>query len=79
MHTTQDARCIMKEVRYKLNINTLHRNEEDINIAMNDIARIVIKSTKPVFVDSYRTNRVTGSFVLIDEGTNNTVGAGMII
>jgi len=79
MHTSQDARCIVKEIRYKLDVNTLHRNTEDTNIGMNDIARIVLRTTKPLFIDTYRKNRVTGSFVLIDEGTNNTVAAGMII
>ena len=79
LHTTQEVRCIIKEIRYKLNINTLHRNLEDLNIGMNDIARVVIRTTKPLFIDAYRKNRITGSFILVDEGTNNTVGAGMII
>lgn len=79
MHTTQEARCIVKEIRYKLNINTLHRDLEDNEIRMNDIARVVLRTTKPLFVDEYRKNRITGSIILIDEGTNNTVGAGMII
>ena len=65
-HTTQEARCIVKEVRYKLNINTLHRDLEDKEIMMNDIARIAIRVTKPLFVDSYEKNRVTGSVILID-------------
>jgi sulfate adenylyltransferase subunit 1 len=78
-HTSQDARTIVKEIRYKLDINTLHRNTEDLTINMNDIARVVLRTTKPLFIDTYRRNRVTGSFVLIDEATNNTVGAGMII
>ena len=78
-HTTQDARCVIKEIRYKLNINTLHRNEEDLNIGMNDIARIVIRTTKPLFTDIYRRNRNTGSIILIDEQTNETVAAGMVI
>ncbi|MBX2817444.1 MAG: GTP-binding protein [Saprospiraceae bacterium] len=79
MHTTQQARCIVKEVRYTLDINTLHRNQEDLQVKMNDIARVVLRTTKPLFTDEYRKNRITGSFILIDEGTNNTVGAGMII
>lgn len=79
LHTTQDARCIVKNIRYKLDINTLHRNEEDKIIKMNDIARIQLRSTKPLFVDSYRRNRNTGSLIFVDEGTNETVGAGMII
>ena len=79
MHTTQEARCVIKEIRYKLDINTLHRNQEDKEISMNDICRVVLRSTKPLFFDSYRKNRITGSIILIDEATNETVGAGMII
>lgn len=78
-HTSQDVRCMVKEIRYKLDINSLHRLQENFTINSNDIARVVLRTTKPVFVDSYRKNRITGSIILIDEGTNNTVGAGMII
>lgn len=78
-HTTQDVRCIVREIRYKLDINSLHRDQEDSRIAMNDIARVVLRTTKPLLFDSYRKNRITGSLVFIDEGTNETVGAGMII
>ncbi len=79
LHTTQEVRCIVKEIRYKMNINTLHRDVEDRNISMNDIARISIRTTKPLYADAYRKNRITGSVILIDEATNNTVAAGMII
>ena len=79
LHTTSEARCIVKEIRYKLDINTLHRNTEDKQVQMNDIARIVIRTTKPLFADSYRKNRITGSLIFVNEGTNETVGAGMII
>ncbi|KPK84561.1 MAG: sulfate adenylyltransferase [Bacteroides sp. SM23_62_1] len=78
-HTTNDARCMIKEMPYKININTLEQNEKDKNLGLNEIARIKIRTTKPLFYDSYRRNRITGSIILIDEGTNNTVGAGMII
>lgn len=78
-HTTNDARCIIKEIRYKLDINTLHRHEDDKNIGVNDIARIKIRTTKPLLYDRYERNRITGSLILIDEGTNETVGAAMII
>lgn len=78
-HTTQDARCIIKEVKYKVNINTLHRVEGDKEIGLNDIGRIQIRTTKPLFYDSYKRNRITGSVIIIDEYTNETVGAGMII
>jgi sulfate adenylyltransferase subunit 1 len=79
MHTTQEARCVIKDIRYKLNINTLHRDEEDKNIGINDIARVVLRTTKPLFVDAYRKNRTTGSIILVDEQTNETVGVGMVI
>lgn len=78
-HTTQILRCVVKNIQYKLDINTLHRIPEDKNITMNDIARVTIRTTKPLFVDEYRQNRITGSIILVDEMTNNTVGAGMII
>jgi len=79
MHTSQSVRCVIKEIRYKLDINTLHRDKEDLEIKMNDVARVVLRTTKPLFVDAYRKNRITGSLILIDEGTNNTVAAGMVI
>jgi len=78
-HTTRDARCIIKEIRYKVDVNTLHRMEDDKEIGMNDIGRINIRTTVPLFYDSYRKNRITGSIIIIDEGTNETLGAGMII
>jgi sulfate adenylyltransferase subunit 1 len=78
-HTTKDARCIIKDIRYKVDINTLHRNEEDKEIGMNDIARVTLKTTVPLHYDPYRKNRITGSIILIDEGTNETVGACMIV
>ncbi len=78
-HTTRDARCIVKDIKYKVDINTLHRMEDDKEIKMNDIARISLRTTVPLFFDRYGRNRTTGSLILIDEATNETVGAGMII
>jgi sulfate adenylyltransferase subunit 1 len=78
-HTSNDVRCIIKEVKYKVNINTLHRIENDKEVKMNEIARISIRTTKPLMYDHYTRNRTTGSLILIDEATNETVGAGMII
>lgn len=77
-HTTNDLRCMVKEVKYKIDINTLEKNYDDKHIGLNDIACITIRATKPLFYDSYRQNRITGSLILIDESTNVTVGAGMI-
>ena len=78
-HTTSHLRCIIKKIKYKVNINTLDREYEDREIGLNDIACVTIRTTQPLIFDSYRANRVTGSLILIDEATNNTVGAGMII
>ncbi len=79
MHTAQDVRCVVKDIQYKMDVNTLHRNLDDKKIEMNDIARIKIRTTKPLFFDRYQRNRTSGSLILIDEGTLNTVAAGMII
>ena len=78
-HTTQELRCIVKQVLYKVNINTLHRIEDDLQLGLNDIGRISIRTTRPLFYDNYRRNRATGSVILVDEFTNETVGAGMIL
>lgn len=78
-HTTAEMKAMIREVRYKLDINTLHRNEADKEIKMNDICRVSLRTTRPVLVDSYRKNRHTGSIILVDEGTNETVAAGMVI
>ncbi len=78
-HTTRDVRAIVKEVKYKLDINSLHRITENPSIGMNDVGRITLRTTAPLLFDSYTKNRETGSFILIDEATNITVGACMII
>ncbi|XWN37452.1 MAG: sulfate adenylyltransferase subunit CysN [Balneola sp.] len=78
-HTTKNARCIIKDVKYKVDINTLHRVENNNEIGLNDIGRIKIRTTEPLFYDSYLKNRSTGSLIIIDEFTNNTVGAGIIL
>ncbi|WNJ19431.1 sulfate adenylyltransferase subunit CysN [Pontibacter sp. G13] len=78
-HTSRDARCIVKDVRYKVDVNTLHRVEGDNNIGLNDIGRVLIRTTVPLMKDSYTRNRYTGSVILIDEFTNETVAAGMIL
>jgi sulfate adenylyltransferase subunit 1 len=69
----------VKEIKYKLDINSLQRIENGPDLELNDIARVSIRTTVPLFFDSYRKNRNTGSIILIDEATNETVAAGMII
>lgn len=78
-HTTKEVRCIVKEIKYKVDINTLHRIENDTSIGLNDIGRIKIRTTQPLFFDRYKRNRLTGSLILIDEFTNETIAAGMIV
>ncbi|MBL8009973.1 MAG: sulfate adenylyltransferase subunit CysN [Flavobacteriales bacterium] len=77
-HTSRDARCMVKEVKYKMDISTLHK-AEDPTIRMNDIGRVQLRTTVPLHFDTYSRNRYTGSLILIDEGTNETVAAGMIV
>ena len=78
-HTTREVRAIVKAVQYKLDISTLEEKTEDKTVSLNEIARLTLRTTKPLFFDSYRRNRATGSLILIDEATNVTVGAGMIV
>jgi len=78
-HTTKEVRGVLKEIQYKLDINSLHRIENAPQLVMNDIARVKIRTSQPLFFDNYRKNRITGSLILVDEGTNETVAAGMIV
>lgn len=78
-HTSNAVRCIVKDIRYKVNINTLHRDQETTLIQLNDIGRILIRTTQPLLYDSYAKNKNTGSLLLIDEYTNETLAAGMIL
>ncbi|MCB1176148.1 MAG: sulfate adenylyltransferase subunit CysN [Leptospiraceae bacterium] len=78
-HNTSFIKCIVKEIHYKLNTNTLEKIENHETLELNDIARVTIKFAKPIVYDDYRKNRIMGSFIIINEGTNNTSGAGMII
>ena len=78
-HTTRNARVLVRDLRYRLDINTLHREEEVTELGLNEIGRVTFRCTQPLFYDSYRRNRSTGSFILVDEATNATVGAGMLL
>ncbi|MEO8517654.1 MAG: sulfate adenylyltransferase subunit CysN [Dermatophilaceae bacterium] len=77
-HTTRTARSVIKRLNYRLDINTLHRDEQAESLVLNEIGRVQLRSTIPLMCDDYGRNRTTGGFVLIDEATNRTVGAGMI-
>lgn len=79
LHTTRDTRVAVKDLEYRLDINTLHRDEEAVTLGLNEIGRVRLRTQKPLHFDPYRRNRDTGSFILIDEATNNTVAAGMIL
>jgi bifunctional enzyme CysN/CysC len=78
-HTTRSARTMVKSLRYRLDVNTLHRDEQAPTLTLNEIGRLHLRVTAPLFTDPYRTNRTTGSFILVDEGTNATVAAGMVL
>ncbi len=77
-HTTREIKGIVKEIQYKIDINTLHRIPEVTSLGLNEIGRITIRTAQSLFFDSYQHNRITGSIILIDEATNETIGAGMI-
>jgi bifunctional enzyme CysN/CysC len=78
-HTTRSGRAVVKNLQYRLDVNTLHRDEHAQTLTLNEIGRVRLRTTVPLFFDEYRRNRATGSVILIDESTNNTVGAGIIL
>jgi bifunctional enzyme CysN/CysC len=78
-HTTRSARAIVRDLHYRLDVNSLHRDESATDLKLNEIGRVRLRTTVPLFADEYRRNRTTGGFIIIDEGTNRTVGAGMIV
>jgi bifunctional enzyme CysN/CysC len=78
-HTTRTAKARVQALHYRLDVNSLHRDESAPALALNDLGRVTMRTAVPLFVDEYRRNRTTGSFILVDEGTFETVGAGMIL
>ena len=78
-HTTRWTRARVQSLHYRLDVNSLHRDEDHGALAMNDVGRVTLRTAVPLFVDEYRRNRVTGSFILVDEATSETVGAGMVL
>jgi bifunctional enzyme CysN/CysC len=78
-HTTRTARALVRDLHYRLDVNTLHRHEDAGQLRLNEIGRVTLRVTQPLFADAYGRNRATGGFILIDEATNATVAAGMIM
>jgi bifunctional enzyme CysN/CysC len=78
-HTTRSARALVQELHYRLDVNTLHRDTTANELTLNEIGRVKLRTTVPLFFDDYRRNRTTGSFILVDESTNATVGGGIIL
>ncbi|SNT16950.1 bifunctional enzyme CysN/CysC [Micrococcales bacterium KH10] len=78
-HTTRWARALVRDVEYQVDVNTLHRDTEATELSLNEIGRVALRVTAPLFVDPYTENRETGSFILVDEQTNRTVAAGMVL
>jgi bifunctional enzyme CysN/CysC len=77
-HTTRSVKAVVRSLQYRLDVNTLHRDETATELSLNEIGRISLRTQAPILYDEYRRNRATGSFVLIDEFANTTVAAGMI-
>jgi len=78
-HTTRAARAVVRDLHYRLDVNSLHRDESADSLRLNEIGRVRLRTTVPLLADEYRRNRTTGGFIVIDETTNRTVGAGMIV
>jgi sulfate adenylyltransferase subunit 1 len=78
-HTSRETKAIVQELRYQVDVDTLHKKEGVPSLGMNDIGRISLRTANPLFHDSYRRNRLTGSFILVDPGTHETVAAGMVV
>ena len=76
--TTKEAQAIVSAIHYKVDVNSLRKNEEDLEFSMNDVGRVKLRVSQPIFYDTYRRNRNTGSFILIDPFTNETLAAGML-
>ena len=78
-HTTRQVRAKVMDLQYRIDVTTLHRHEGVPDLGLNEIGRVRLRTTQPLFFDEYRRNRATGSFILVDEASGTTAGAGMII
>ena len=77
-HTTKDTKVVIRDIKYKVDINTLHKIEDDLEFRLNDIGRISLRTAAPLCYDPYKMNRSTGSFILVDPFTNETMGLSLI-
>ena len=77
-HTSRTVKAIVTDLHYRIDVNTLHRDESAAQLSLNEVGRVRLRLTQPIFCDPYARNRVTGGLILIDETTNATVGAAMI-
>ena len=77
-HTTRTGRALIKNIQYRLDVNSLHRDQQADSLGLNEIGRVQLRTTVPLLIDPYSKNRITGSFILVDEATGLTAGAGMI-
>jgi sulfate adenylyltransferase subunit 1 (EFTu-like GTPase family) len=77
-HTSRTVKAIVRDLHYRLDVNTLHRDENAERLSLNEVGRVTLRLTQPLFCDPYNRNRQTGGLILIDESTNATIGAGMI-
>jgi len=78
-HTTRSAKAIIEDLRYRMDVNTLQRDQASVELGLNEIGRVRIRTSTPLLLDEYRLSRSTGGFILIDETTQDTVGAGMVV
>lgn len=78
-HTTKEVKAIISEIFYEIDINTLHRSEDKNKLELNSIGKVRVRTSSPLFIDKYSTNRTTGSLIFIDPKSNETIGAGMIV
>ena len=77
--TSKWVRALVKDIQYRLDVNTLHRDDSATTLTLNEIGRVTLRTTQPLFYDEYRRNRTTGSFILVEEHSNDTVAGGMIV
>jgi bifunctional enzyme CysN/CysC len=78
-HSTRSAKALIEDLRYRMDVNTLRRDQSSAELGLNEIGRVRIRTSSPLLLDEYRLSRATGGFILIDETTQDTVAAGMVV